>query len=395
MTRPIPNSIAALQPLLTEWRRDLHAHPEIGFEVHRTAGLVAARLRDFGFDEVTEGVGRTGVVGVLHGADGPAACPEGRILLRADMDALPMQEEGRIPHASTLPGAMHACGHDGHTTMLLGAAKHLAETREFSGSLVFVFQPAEEGDRGMLAMLTDGLLDRWPARAAFGLHIVPGAPVGAMATRKGPLLAYSDRFRIVISGKGGHAAYPDLADDVIVAGAAVVQGLQTLISRWRDPMNPALISITRFAAGSAYNVLPMQAELWGTVRALDPELVAPLLERMRLVCESTAAAHGATAHCELGVESDPVTWNDPGATDLALAAMREVVGDEMVEPDCPAELGGEDFSWLTERLPSNFTYIGNGESAPVHHPEFDFNDEVLPVGVAYWARLAEMALPRG
>ena len=284
MTKPIPNSIAAMQAEMTEWRRDLHEHPELNYEEVRTAGVVAAKLRAWSFDEVVEGLGKTGVVGILHGHDGPATETEKRILLRADMDALPILEATGAPHASKTPGKMHACGHDGHTTMLLGAAKYLAETRNFEGTVYFIFQPAEEGGGGAKAMIDDGLLERWPVRAAFGMHNHPGSPVGTMGTTPGAALAYADRFKITIKGRGGHAAMPHLADDVIVAGAQLVTAFQSIISRRRDPMNPAVISITRFHAGSAYNVLPPEAELWGTVRVLDQALASQLIEEMRRQC---------------------------------------------------------------------------------------------------------------
>ncbi|SFH80178.1 M20 aminoacylase family protein [Albimonas pacifica] len=394
MPLPVPNAIAALLPELTAWRRDLHAHPEVGFDLPRTAGLVAAKLRAFGLDEVVEGLGRSGVVGLIHGQDGPAADAVGRILLRADMDALPMQEATGLPHASTVPGAFHGCGHDGHTVMLLGAARRLAETRNFSGTAVLVFQPAEEGDRGAKAMIDDGLLDRWPVRAAFGLHNAPGMALGAMGTRPGPMLAYSDRFRFTLRGRGGHAARPHLADDPIVAAASLVQGLQALVARRRDPMVPALISVTRLEAGTASNVIPQTAELWGTLRTLDPDLVAPMIEGMRQVAERTAAAHGVALEAELGLDADPALVNDPAATAFATQVMREVAGEDAVDPAVPAEMGGEDFAWFAQAVPACFALIGNGASAPVHHPEYDFDDAAAPHGVAWWCRLVERALPR-
>ena len=393
MPLPVPNAVAAMQPELTAWRRDLHAHPEVGFDLPRTAALVAAKLRAWGLDEVVEGLGRSGVVGVIHGADGPAKGAGERILLRADMDALPMQEATGLPHASTRGGAFHGCGHDGHTAMLLGAAKRLAETRAFSGTAVLVFQPAEEGDRGAKAMIDDGLLTRWPVRAAFGLHTLPGMPVGAMGTRPGPMLAYSDRFRITLRGRGGHAARPHLADDPIVAAAQLVAGLQALVARRRDPMNPALISVTRLEAGTTDNVIPQTAELWGTLRALDPALVAPMIEGIRAMAEGVAAAHGLGLEAELGLDADPALVNDPEVTAFAVSVMRETAGAEAVDPQMPAEMGGEDFAWFAQAVPSCFAFIGNGGSAPLHHPAFDFDDAAAPHGVAWWARLVERALP--
>ena len=394
MTLPIPNSIAALAPELTAWRRDFHEHPEIAYEEVRTAKVVARKLREFGFDAVEEGVGKTGVVGILHGAGGPATDAAHRILLRADMDALPMDEMTGLPYASKTPGRMHACGHDGHTTMLLGAAKHLAETRNFSGTLVFCFQPAEEGGAGAQAMLDDGMLERHPVRAVFGLHNDPRNAVGRFGTAKGGVMAYADRFVIRIKSKGGHAAMPHLATDPIVAGSALVQAFQTVISRRRDPMNPAVISVTRFAAGSAYNVIPGEAELWGTVRTLDAKLAEFIVEEMGRQCRLIGEAYGVEIDAQLGLDAYPVCYNDAEQTDFVVKVLRELVGEENVEADAAAVMGGEDFAFLSQAAPGCFAFIGNGPSAPLHHPAYDFNDEILPLGVAYWTKLAETALPK-
>ncbi|MGM0583457.1 MAG: M20 aminoacylase family protein [Pseudomonadota bacterium] len=395
MNRPVPNSIAALAEELTEWRRDFHQHPEIAYEEVRTAGIVAEKLTGWGFDKVETGVGRTGVVGILHGANGPAQGGEGRLLLRADMDALPMEEMTGLPWASRNPGRMHGCGHDGHTSMLLGAAKHLAQTRNFDGTLVFVFQPAEEGGGGAKAMIEDGLLERWPVRAAFGMHNFPHRPAGMFGTNSGPAMAYADRFVIRIRGRGGHAAMPQYADDVIVAGSELVGAFQSIVSRRRDPMNPAVISVTRFAAGSAYNVLPGEAELWGTVRVLDDSLAGHLIGEMERQCRLIGEAMGVEVEAELGLDAYPVCVNDREATEFAVSVMEELVGPENVEADATAVLGGEDFAFFSQVVPGSFVFIGNGESAPLHHPEYDFNDEIMPLGVSYWVRLAERGLPRG
>lgn len=394
MNKPIPNSIASLAGELTEWRRDFHRHPEIAYQETRTAGVVAEKLRAWGFDAVETGVGKTGVVGILHGADGPAEDKSGRILLRADMDALPMEEKTGLPHASTNPGAMHGCGHDGHTTMLLGAAKHLAETRNFSGTLVFVFQPAEEGGGGAKAMIDDGLLERWPVRMAFGMHNFPMHGVGTFGTGVGPAMAYADRFVIRIRGRGGHAAMPHQADDVIVAGAQLITAFQSLISRRRDPMNPAVISVTKFAAGSAYNVLPGEAELWGTMRVLDDALAEQLIAEMGRQCRLIGEGMGVEVEAQLGLDAYPVCVNDREATAFAVSVLEEVAGPENVEANAPAVMGGEDFAFFSQVVPGSFVFIGNGDSAPLHHPEYDFNDEIAPLGVTYWVRLAERALPR-
>ncbi|MEM1384267.1 MAG: amidohydrolase, partial [Pseudomonadota bacterium] len=286
---PIANSIAALAEQLTEWRQDLHRHPELGYQEHRTAKLVAERLRDFGLDAVETGIGRTGVVGVLHGKDGPGG---EAILLRADMDALPIDEQSGVAHASGTPGVMHACGHDGHTTMLLGAAKHLAETRNFSGTVYLCFQPAEEGGAGAKAMLDDGLLTRFPVRAVYGMHNWPGLPVGHFALTDGPVLAAADAFNITITGKGAHAAEPHVSRDPIVAGAALVQALQTVVSRVVDPLEPAVLSITKFQAGSTHNVIPGEAHLSGTTRCFSEEVHAKILAEMQRILAQTAATFG-------------------------------------------------------------------------------------------------------
>ena len=396
MTQPVPNSIAAMAEELTAWRRDLHAHPELGYEETRTAGLVAERLRAFGFDAVETGVGRTGVVGILHGASGPAESAEKRVVLRADMDALPMQETSGRPWASTAPGRMHACGHDGHTTMLLGAAKHLAETRSFDGTLVFVFQPAEEGGGGALAMIEDGLLERWPVRMAFGLHNMPGAPVGAMGTTPGAAMAYADHFVIRVTGRGGHAAFPHMAADPIVAAAQLVTAFQSIVSRRRDPMQPAVISVTRINGGTADNVIPGEVTLTGTVRTLSDDLARFLCDEMRRQCRAVGEAMGVEIDdSQIGLHPYPVCWNDPDATDFAVSVMREVVGEGAVDPAATPVLGGEDFAFFGKRVPSSFVFLGIGEAAPLHHPDYDFNDAAAPIGVAYWTRLAERALPRG
>ncbi|MFO7855827.1 MAG: amidohydrolase [Paracoccaceae bacterium] len=396
MTKPLPNAIAAMAGELTEWRRDLHAHPELGYEEERTAGIVAEKLRAFGFDAVETGVGGTGVVGILHGATGPAESAERRVLLRADMDALPMDEHTGLPYASTAPGRMHACGHDGHTTMLLGAARRLAETRTFEGTLVFVFQPAEEGGGGAKAMIEDGLLERWPVRAAFGMHNFPSQPVGRFGTGTGAAMAYADRFAIKVRGRGGHAAFPHHATDPIVAAAQLVTAFQSIISRRRDPMNPAVISVTKIEGGSAYNVIPGEVELWGTVRTLDDDLAQFLCDEMRRQCRAVGEAMGVEIDdTGIGLDPYPVCFNEAGATAFATEVMTELVGPENVDANARPVLGGEDFAFFGQHVPACFCFVGNGDSAPLHHPEYDFADAAAPYGVAYWCLLAERALPRG
>ncbi|HKK36592.1 MAG TPA: M20 aminoacylase family protein [Paracoccaceae bacterium] len=396
MNKPLPNAIAAMAEELTAWRRDLHAHPELGYEEERTAGIVAEKLRGFGFDAVETGIGGTGVVGILHGASGPAGSAERRVLLRADMDALPMDERTGLPWASTNPGRMHACGHDGHTAMLLGAAKRLAETRTFEGTLVFVFQPAEEGGGGAKAMIEDGLLERWPVRAAFGMHNFPAQPVGRFGTGAGAAMAYADRFVIKVRGRGGHAAFPHHAADPIVAAAQLVTAFQSIVSRRRDPMNPAVISVTKIQGGSAYNVIPEEVELWGTVRTLDDALAAFLCEEMRRQCRAVGEAMGVEIDdAGIGLDPYPVCFNEAGATAFATEVMTELVGPENVEANARPVLGGEDFAFFGQHVPACFCFVGNGDSAPLHHPEYDFEDAAAPYGVAFWCLLAERALPRG
>ena len=388
--QPIPNSIAAMAPELAEWRRDLHQHPELAFQEHRTAGVVAEKLRAWGFDAVETGVGRLGVVGVLHGRGGPGG---EAILLRADMDALPMPEETGLPHASVNPGRMHACGHDGHTTMLLGAARHLAETRNFDGTVYFCFQPAEEGGGGAQAMIDDGLFERFPARAVYGMHNWPGAPVGSFAVRPGPVMASADEFTIIVRGTGGHAAFPHRTCDPVVAGAQIVTALQSIVARKVDPLKPAVISVTQFHAGSAMNVIPDEAKICGTMRSFDAEVDALIRTEMRRVCESVAAGLGVGATLETGAVPYPPTVNDPAETAFAGQVLDALVGPDRVDRERPPVMGGEDFSFMAQKRPGCFVLIGNGETAPLHTTRYDFNDEAAPIGVAYWAKLVETALP--
>jgi hippurate hydrolase len=327
MNAPVKNSIAAMIPELTEWRRDFHQHPELSFNVPRTAGLVAERLKSFGFDEVVEGIGKTGVVGLLHGSKGAAAGAEKRVLLRADMDALPIREATDAAYASETPGKMHACGHDGHTTMLLGAARHLSETRDFDGTLVFCFQPAEEGDGGALAMLEDGLLERFPVKGAYGVHNWPGVPVGSFGVVRGPAMAATGKYHITVDGVGGHAAFPHLTHDPVVAAAAIVMAAQTIVSRVVDPLDPAVVSITTIHAGDAFNVIPNRVEMKCNIRCFSDAVGKTIETELRRVCTETAAALGVRATVEVadGVPY-PATINHPAETDLAVEAMRAVAG---------------------------------------------------------------------
>jgi hippurate hydrolase len=389
--KPIPNSIAAQAGELAEWRQDFHRHPELGYAEHRTAAKVAERLTAIGLDAVETGIGGTGVLGVLHGRGGPGGAA---IMLRADMDALPIDEANGAPYASANPGVMHACGHDGHTTMLLGAAKHLAETRNFDGTVYFCFQPAEEGGGGAKAMLEDGLFQRYRPRAVYGMHNWPGLAVGKFAVKDGPVLAAACAFTITITGHGSHAARPHDARDPIVAGAQLVTALQTVVSRVIDPLQPAVLSVTRFSAGSTHNVIPDKAMLLGTTRCFDDGVQQQLDDEMDRLC----ARIGAAMRVKIEIVRDPVpyppTINDPAEADFAESVMRQTFGDANVQRGHPPTMAGEDFSFFAREVPGCYVLIGNGDSAPLHNPGYDFNDAAAPLGVTYWARLVESALPR-
>jgi len=394
MNAPIKNSIAALTPQLTEWRRDFHQHPELLYDCDRTAKKVAERLRQFGFDEVHEGIGKTGVVGLLHGAKGAAMHADKRVLLRADMDALPILEETGAGHASRNPGVMHACGHDGHTTLLLGAAKHLAEARDFDGTLVFCFQPAEEGGAGAQAMIDDGLFERFPVKGVYGLHNWPSLPIGQFAVARGPAMASADRLEIIVQGRGGHGAMPHLARDPIVAAAEIVMSLQTIVSRVIDPLEPAVISITSIHAGQAFNVIPDTVEMRGTFRTLSDETADKIKLEIRRICDGVAAAHDMTVEIKPSPTLPyPTTVNHPKETDIAVAALKAVAGAENVLDNIKPVMGSEDFAFMLKRVPGAYIFMGNGDTAPVHHPAYDFNDEAIPYGVSYWSELARRVLP--
>lgn len=386
----VVNRFAELAPAIAGWRRDIHAHPEILFETHRTSGLVAEKLRAFGVDEVVEGIGRTGVVGVIRGRE----TGSGRVVgLRADMDALPMPEMTGLGYASRTPGAMHACGHDGHTAMLLGAAQYLAETRNFDGTAVVIFQPAEEGGGGGREMVEDGLMERFGIQQVFGMHNLPGLPVGDFAFRPGPLMAASDTFTIVVTGRGGHGAMPHRTVDPVLAAVQIVTALQQVVSRNVDPLKPAVVSVTGLRTSSnASNVIPEEVELIGTARTLDGETQDLIEQRMAEVVAGIAAAHGATARFEYE-RGYPVTANAAAEAAFVAEVAAEVVGAERVDAAAPPMMGAEDFSFMLNARPGAFVFIGNGDSAGLHHSRYDFNDEAIPVGCSYWVRLVETAMP--
>jgi amidohydrolase len=384
---PIVNRVADLHDEITAWRRDLHAHPELQYDVHRTAGVVSEKLKSFGCDDVVTGLGRTGVVGVIRGSK-----PGGKVIgLRADMDALPIEEETGAAYTSTVPGKMHACGHDGHTAMLLGAAKYLAETRNFAGTAVVIFQPAEEGGAGARAMMNDGLFDRFGIEEVFGMHNYPGMPIGEFAIRSGPTMASTDAIDIDLEGVGGHAAWPHFGVDTVLVGAQIVNQLQSIVARNVNPLEAAVISICAFQAGHADNVIPQHAKLRGTARALSPKVRDLLQKRVREVVEGTAQAYGAKAKLTY-TTGYPVLVNEERKTAFAAAVAKEVAGKEKVDTNSAPLMGAEDFAFMLQERPGAFIYIGNGDSAGLHNPAYDFNDEAIPLGTSYWVRLAETAL---
>lgn len=388
---PIPDPIAGLQPEITAWRRDFHAHPELLFDVHRTAAIVTEKLKAFGCDEVVTGIGRTGVVGVIRGRK-QAASGEGRVIgLRADMDALPILEQTNLPYRSTTSGKMHACGHDGHTSMLLGAAKYLAQTRDFAGTAVLIFQPAEEGGGGGREMVKEGLMERFRIEEVYGMHNAPGLPVGAFAIRPGAMLAASDRILIDIEGHGGHAAKPHKCVDTILVGAQIINQIQSIVARNVDPIESAVVSICTFQAGDTGNVIPQTAQLRGTARSLTPAVRDRLEQRLHEIVEGTARLYGASA--KLTYHRDyPVTRNHERQTAFAVSIAAQVSGRDRVDAAAAPVMGGEDFSFMLEARPGAFIFVGNGDTAGLHHPAYDFNDATIPTGVAYWARLVETAM---
>jgi len=385
---PVKNRFAELLPEITAWRRDFHEHPELLFDVHRTAARVAALLRSFGCDEVVEGIGRTGVVGVIRGR----TTASGRVVgLRADMDALPVTEQTGLPYASRTPGRMHACGHDGHTAMLLGAAKYLAETRAFDGTAVVIFQPAEEGGGGGREMVADGMMDRWGVQEVYGMHNMPGIPVGQFAIRPGAIMAAADQFEIVVTGKGGHAARPQDCIDTTLVAAQIIVALQTIASRNVDPMKQVVVSVCTVQTDStAHNVIPQVVRMKGTVRTMDPGVQDFVEERIARIAEGTALALGARAdlHYQRGY---PVTVNAPEQTAFAVEVARAVSG--RVDADTPPRMAAEDFSFMLNERPGAYIFLGNGDTAMVHHPAYNFDDNAIPFGASWYAGMIEARMP--
>ncbi|WP_294928246.1 M20 aminoacylase family protein [uncultured Paracoccus sp.] len=385
---PVKNRFAELLPEISGWRRNFHRYPELMYDLPRTSARVAALLHEFGVDEVVQGVGRSGVVGVIRGRKNGS----GRVIgLRADMDALPIQEVTGAEYASEVPGKMHACGHDGHTSMLLGAAKYLAETRNFDGTAIVIFQPAEEGGAGGKAMLDDGLVTRWGIQEFYGLHNMPGIEVGQFAIRKGPVMAAADQFEIVLTGKGGHAAAPHTTVDTALVAAQVVVALQSIAARNVDPLKSGVVSVCVIATDSqAYNVLPEKVVLRGTARSLENDVRDLLEERITQVAINVAAAFGARAEVDYQ-RGYPVTVNHAEATDHAADVARAVAGG--VEMNMTPIMAGEDFSYMLNERPGAYIFLGNGDSAALHHPAYDFNDEAIPAGSSWLAGMAEARMP--
>ncbi|TPN06341.1 amidohydrolase [Mesorhizobium sp. B2-1-3] len=384
---PILNRAAEMQDEVAGWRRYLHQTPELNFDVFKTAAFVTEKLKAFGCDDVVTGLGKTGVVGIIRGRQGEGAT----IGLRADMDALPLNEITGKPYASTVPGKMHACGHDGHTAMLLGAAKYLAETRNFAGSVAVIFQPAEEGGGGGNEMVKDGMMERFDIAKVFGMHNMPGLPVGQFAIRPGPIMAATAEFTITVKGRGGHAAMPHGTIDPIVITSQLVGALQTIASRSTDPVEAVVVSVTKFHAGDAYNIIPESAEIAGTVRTLRKEIAKKSEERIRSICDGLATAFGAKIEVDYQANY-PVTFNHAEETVFASDIAANVAGDAHVHRGIQPVMGGEDFSYMLEARPGAFIFIGNGDTAGLHNPAYDFNDEAIPHGMSYWVKLAETAL---
>ncbi len=385
---PIINRIARFHDEITGWRRDFHENPELLYDVERTAGKVAQLLESFGVDQLVTEVGRTGVVAIIKGNKGDS---DKVIGLRADMDALPITEATGKPYASKNQGKMHACGHDGHTAMLLGAAKYLAETRNFNGSVALIFQPAEEGGAGGKAMVDDGLMEKFAIAEVFGMHNMPGIPTGHFAIREGGLMAATDEFTIDIKGVGGHAAMPHLTIDPILVAAQMTCALQSLVSRNVDPIHSAVLSVTQINAGEAFNIISATARLNGTVRTLDEDVRQLMERRMRELVEKLAAAFGAGADFTFK-RGYPVTVNAAEQTRFAVKIASEIVGADKVDDNVSPVMGGEDFSFMANARPGAFIFVGNGDSAELHQDTYDFNDEIIPLGCTYWVKLAQSAL---
>lgn len=384
---PVINRIAGYADEMKAWRQWMHRNPELQFDCHKTAAFVVERLKEFGITDIHEGIATTGVVAVIEGrGKGPT------IGLRADMDALPILEATGLEHASQTPGKMHACGHDGHTTMLLGAAKYLSETRNFSGRVALIFQPAEEGGAGAKVMVEEGIMERFDIQQVYGIHNSPGWDAGTMYTTPGAIMAGADTFEIKVVGQGGHGAMPHTTKDPIVATLAICNAFQTIVSRNHYAQDDLVVSVTQIHSGTADNIIPADAYICGTVRTFDKGVQAMVMQRMDAICHGIAAAYDVDVDLDYQVGYPP-TINDADKAAFAAQVAREIVGPDAVEADSGREMGAEDFSYMLESRPGAYLFLGQGESASLHHPEYDFNDEVAPVGASFFARMVETAQP--
>ncbi|MEH6521828.1 M20 aminoacylase family protein [Sulfitobacter sp.] len=386
---PIINRIADIAPDMTTWRRHLHTIPELSFDCPKTAAFIKERLEEFGVDEIHDGIAQTGIVAIINGTG------EGRTIgLRADFDALPIEEETGVEYASTHPGKMHACGHDGHTSMLLGAAKYLIETRNFSGRVALIFQPAEEEGGGAQVMCQEGMMDRFDIAEVYGIHNFPGAEFGTFHTTPGPIMAAVDSFTIQIKGRGGHGAMPHETADPVVAACGIVQAIQTIISRNTHSGQERVISVTQIHTGSASNIIPDSAMINGTVRTFDKDTHELIQKRMREIVAGQAASYGVEAELDYEI-GYPATVNTEAQTEFAAQVAREVVGDANVDANAPKVAGAEDFAYMLEERPGAYLFLGAGEGAGLHHPKFNYNDEVSPIGASFFVRMVETAQPVG
>ena len=384
---PVVNRIADYADEMKDWRRWMHRNPELQFDCHNTAGFVRELLQQFGVDEIHEGIATSGLVALINGqGDGPT------IGLRADMDALPITETSGVDHASQVPGKMHACGHDGHTTMLLGAARYLAETRRFKGRVALIFQPAEEGGGGAEVMVKDGVLDRFGIEQVYALHNAPGIPVGHFMTTPGPIMAAADTFEIHVVGQGGHGAMPHETCDPVVAAVSIVQAIQTIVSRNHHAAEDLVISVTQIHTGSADNIVPDRAYICGTVRSFDAGVQAMVIRRMQEIADGTALSYGVEVRLDFQL-GYPATVNHAAETDFAADVAREISGDAAVDARSGKEMGAEDFAYMLQARPGSYLFLGQGDGAGLHHPAYDFNDEVAPIGASFFARLVERAAP--
>jgi hippurate hydrolase len=384
----ILNRFSEMFEEISTWRRDLHAHPELRFEEYRTAAFVASKLKEFGVDEIVTGFGGTGVVGVIHGQNNTS---ERSIGFRADMDALPIQEVNDLPHASTIPGKMHACGHDGHTSMLLGAAKYLAETRNFDGKIVLAFQPAEEGGGGARAMIDAGLMDKWNVEEIYGMHNMPGLPIGEFAVRTGPQMACPDKFEIIVHGKGGHGAMPHKSVDSTLVAAQIVVALQSIASRNINPLENIVVSVCGFRTETdTYNVIPNTVRLRGTVRTFEKDVQSFVRARIDALTKSTADGYGAVAEVT-HMSGPPPLVNHERQADFAAEIALSVCG--VAHRNFEPSMGGEDFSEMLLERPGAYLFVGNGDSADLHNPSYEFNDDVIPVGCSWFVTMAERRMP--